>query len=326
MNDSLDLGPTSYKDQIESLVLPSKTAKVIRKELTCETCHSYLEIYNGHYLCPECGACEDIFCEEDTALCNYNTDPNASSPLKIVGRDSSAHQRHHIQKTSDYNKKRSIDSQTEFNRLLCLNSSRVEKPPPIIYEKASELFNKIQNGQVNRSDRRVGIQIACIYFEARRAGMVKDRNLMARLHDIEPKVLNRGIDDLERLSAISKIEIPVFDDDDEQSFIDQNFKKYQIDKKYIPFVEAFIQRATLKHVSQNSGPNPKCIGTIYLLAKLLDMNDVLERLSKECGISKPTYTRFYSNVLIEHKVFQKVYGQFKDLHPKLRWSEAKKLQ
>jgi uncharacterized Zn finger protein (UPF0148 family) len=298
-----------------------KNKQKTRRVLTCDLCDSPLDIYNGHYLCSECGICEDILHEEDAAFTNYNNDPGASSSLKIIGKEASKHQKHHIQMTSDYSKKKEIDSKAEFDKLYS-KSNRAEKPPRSIYDKASELFNLIQSGQVNRSSRRKGIQVACICVEAKRAGMTKDRGLMAEIHNTSLKVLNKGIDDLEVLAAQGIIDIPKAGDD-EDSFIAQNFRKYNIDMKFIPFVTDFVDRSNEKHVSPSSGPNPKCIGTIYLLAKLLKMNDVLDRLAKECEISRPTYLRFYNGAIAKHDKFQKVYQKYD--HLGLKWKKARKL-
>lgn len=298
-----------------------KSKQKTRRVLTCDLCDSPLDIYNGHYLCSECGICEDILLEENAAFANYNNDPGASSSLKIIGKEAAKHQKHHIQMTSDYSKKKEIDSKAEFDKLYA-KSNRAEKPPRSIYDKASELFNLIQSGQVNRSARRKGIQVACICVEAKRAGMTKDRGLMAEIHNIKLKTLNKGIDDLEVLDAHGIIHIPKAGDD-EKSFIVQNFRKYNIDMKYIPFITEFVERSYKKHVCSSSGPNPKCIGSIYLLAKLLDMKDVLDQLAKKCEISRPTYLRFYNGVIEEHHKFKSLYEKYQ--HLGLKWKKARKL-
>lgn len=281
--------------------------KVVRKKqgLICDTCNLPLEIGGGFYLCAECGMREDIHAEEEAAFSNYNNDPGASSSLKIVGKEVAAYQRHHIQMTSDYSKKKETDSRAEFDKLYS-RSKRIEKPPKSVYDRASELFSQIQSHQVNRSGKRKGIKGACVHFEAIRAGMAKDKSLMADILNMSQTTLNRGIDALEILHADGLIDIPIYHDD-EESFVSQNFSKYRIDKKYLPFVLEFIQRAEDKHIGTSSGPNSKCIGTIYLLAKLLQMDEVLDRLSKECEISKPTYTRFYKIARDNLDKFKKIF-------------------
>jgi len=238
------LSPTVYHG-VDDETLASLNVKRVetKKDIVCEDCKEPLEIYDSQLVCISCGVCVEVMSEIDEALSNYNNDSNASSTLKIVGLDSKAHQKHHIQTTSDYRKKRVSDSRSEFEALYA-KSSKVERPPVDIYRRASELFNKIQEGQVNRSGKRIGIKVACIYVEADRAGMTKERNALAQMHGITVTLLNQGIDTLERLHADGVIDIPV-QTQSAMSFITQNFKKYNIDLKYIGFVNDFVKCAEI---------------------------------------------------------------------------------
>lgn len=293
----------------------------IKKDLVCDECKDSLEIYDSQLVCISCGQCVDVMSEQDEAVSNYNNDPNASSTLKIVGLAAKAHQKHHIQTTSDYRKKRVSDSRAEFEALYA-KSSAVERPPVDIYRKASDLFNKIQEGQVNRSGKRNGIKVACVYMEADRAGMTKERNALAQMHGITATLLNQGIDTLERLHADGIINIPT-QTQIAMSFITQNFRKYNLDLKYVGFVNDFVKCAELNHISPSSGINPKCVGTIYLLAKILNRNDVLKNLTDSCEISKTTYTRFYTTALEHHRIFRQVFKSHKTLD--IKYDSMKKL-
>lgn len=292
-----------------------------KKEFLCEDCKEPLEIFDSQLVCIVCGQCVDVMSEQDDAISNYNTDPNASSSLKIVGLGAKAHQKHHIQITSDYRKKKTSDSRAEFEALY-MKSSKVERPPVDVYRKASELFNKIQERQVNRSGKRMGIKVACIYFEADRAGMTKERSALAQMHNITATLLNQGIDMLERLQADGVINIPT-QTQNVMSFIVQNFKKYDIDLTYVNFVNDIIKCAEQNNVSPDSGINPKCVGTIFLLAKLLNRNDVIKNLASSCDISKPTYTRFYNAVITRPRTFRQVFKAHKLLG--LKYESIKKL-
>jgi transcription initiation factor TFIIIB Brf1 subunit/transcription initiation factor TFIIB len=292
-----------------------------KKDLVCDVCKDPLEIYNSQLVCISCGQCVEVMSEQDEAISNYNNDPNASSTLKIVGLGAKAHQKHHIQIASDYRKKRVSDSLSEFEALYN-KSSKIERPPMDVYRKASELFNKIQEGRVNRSGKRLGIKVACISVETERAGMPKERNALAQMHGISVTLLNQGIDDLERLHADGKINIPT-QTQNIMSFISQNFKKYNIDFKYAGFVSDFVKCAEQNHISPSSGINPKCVGTIFLLAKLLGRNDIIKKMAESCDISKPTYTRFYATVIEHHRIFRSVFKAHKTLD--IKYDMIKKL-
>lgn len=314
------ISPTVFEG-IDNFNFIEKKSSEVKKVLVCEDCNDPLEILDSQLVCTTCGQFVYTMSEQDDAISNYNTDPNASASLKIVGLGARAHQKHHIQMTSDYRKKRVSDSRSEFESLYN-KSSKVERPPVDVYRKASELFNKIQEGQVNRSGKRMGIKVACIYFEADRAGMTKERNALAQMHNITPTLLNQGIDALERLHADGIIDIPVRAQEG-MSFITQNFKKYNIDMKYIGFVNDFVQCAEKNHISPSSGINPKCIGTIFLLSKLLGRPDIIKNLAESCEISKPTYVRFYTTVVSRHRAFREIFKTHKSLD--IKYENMKKL-
>jgi uncharacterized Zn finger protein (UPF0148 family) len=292
-----------------------------KKDLICDVCKVPLEIYDSQLVCISCGQVVEVISEQDEAVSNYNNDPNASATLKIVGLAAKAHQKHHIQIASDYRKKRVSDSRAEFEALYA-KSSAVERPPVDIYRRASDLFSKIQEGQVNRSGKRIGIKVACVYFEADRAGMTKERNALAQMHGITATLLNQGIDTLERLHADGVINIPV-QTQIAMSFITQNFRKYDIDMKYVGFVNDFVKCAELNHISTSSGINPKCVGTIFLLAKLLNRPDIIKKLADSCEISKTTYTRFYTTTLENCRTFRQVFKNHKTLD--IKYKSMKKL-
>jgi transcription initiation factor TFIIIB Brf1 subunit/transcription initiation factor TFIIB len=223
-----------------------------------------------------------------------------------------------------YSKKKIIDSRAEFEKLYN-RSSRKEKPPKMVYEKACTLFNTIQETQVNRGQRRKGIQIACIWFKSKELGLSKDKNLIAKIHKIDLTVLNKGIDELEKYQANGDIDIPIFNvDEDIHSFIEQNFNQYNIPKQYIGFVHACVERAREKHISASSAPISKCVGAIYLLLKILGDVEKINQLSRECEISKPTYMRFYNNVMANLKKFKCVFKEFPQLK-KLSYSKTKEI-
>ncbi len=318
----ISLSPTVFHGVDDDTMATFNAKPVeIKKDLVCDECKEHLEIYDSQLVCISCGQCVDVMSEQDEAVSNYNNDPNASSTLKIVGLTAKAHQKHHIQITSDYRKKRVSDSRSEFEALYA-KSTAVERPPVDIYRRASDLFNKIQEGQVNRSGKRIGIKVACVYFEADRAGMTKERNALAQMHNITATLLNQGIDMLERLHADGIIDIPV-QTQNAMSFITQNFKKYDIDLKYVGFVSDFVKCAEKNHISPSSGINPKCVGTIFLLAKLLNRNDVIKKLAESCEISKTTYTRFYTTALEHHRTFRSVFKNHKTLD--IKYDLMKKL-
>lgn len=316
-----------YPIREEELTCPTDTSitrpQIKKHDLICDGCHSRLEIYRSQYICTICGKCEIMQKQEDTAFANYNNDSQASSPLKIVGREAARNQKHHIQKTSMYSKKKIIDSRSEFDKLYSRSSCK-EKPPKMVYYKAGLLFNTIQETQVNRGQRRKGIQVACIWFKSKELGLSKDKILIAKLHKIDLTTLNEGITELEKFHSSGKIDIPVFNvDNDICSFIEQNFNKYNINKKYINFIRACVDRAREKHIGTSSGPISKCVGAIYFLLKLLEDTETINQMSQECKISKPTYMRFYTSILDNRRKFKCVFKKHSEL--KLSYSKIKNL-
>lgn len=278
----------------------------------CDSCDIKMEIEDRIYVCPECGLSKDITEEEDVIYTNSNNNSDATSTLRIVGNMAKDFQRHHIQMTSDYSKKKKIDSQTEFEKHFH-KYKIIEKetgqfaPPLYVFDRASELFNIVQQRYTKRSTKRRGVQGACIFYEARRVGMAKDEKLIAQIVGVSETSLHNGMDLLENMHREGLIDIPLIAaDDDELSRITQYCNQLNIDLKYVQFIYDFVERAIDSHVGDESESKSKCVGTIYFLAKLKGIAPVLENI-KKCDISKPTYQRFFREVCQKHKKFKDLY-------------------
>jgi len=297
----------------------------------CDNCEIKMEIEDRIYVCPECGLSKDITEEEDVIYTNSNNNSDATSTLRIVGKLAKDFQRHHIQMTSDYSKKKKIDSQTEFEKHFH-KYKIIEKetgqfaPPWYVFDKASELFNVVQQKYTKRSTKRRGVQGACIFYEARRAGMAKEEKLIAQIVGVSETSLHNGMDLLENMHREGLIDIPLISvDDDEMSRITQYCNQLDIDLKYVPFIYDFVERAIDSHVGDESESKSKCVGTIYFLAKLKGIATVLENI-KKCDISKPTYHRFFREVCQKHKKFKDLYTKYEKILGVSYKHAAKKLK
>ena len=305
---------SEFKDFKKNGVCFDKEVEAI-SQLICQDCQVGMVMEDHIYLCPECGLTKDLTEEQDVIYTNSNSNPDATSTLRIIGKCAKDYQRHHVQVTSDYSKRKKLDSKSEFERHF-KNYKHVEEktgqfaPPWNVFERASDLFNIVQQHYTKRSTKRKGVQGACIYFESRRVGMAKEPKLVARIVGVSETSLNNGIDLLQLMHREGLVDIPIMSvDDDQQSRITQYCNLLDIDMKYVPFIYDFVEHAIDKHVGDESEAKSKCVGTIYFLSKIKGMAHVLANL-KKCDISKPTYQRFFREVCQKHKKFKKLYETY----------------
>jgi transcription initiation factor TFIIIB Brf1 subunit/transcription initiation factor TFIIB len=245
--------------------------------------------------------------------------------LKIIGKGAHMFQKS-VFKTSnaDYNRSRHIVNLKELRNLNYQNEDYYI--PYNVIKLANDIFTKIREANyVFRKDHKKGVIAACLYYACYMSGIARTPQYISEFVGVEEKFLSQGDRILHDLNEKGVIEIPKKIIPIQQ-YTYMYFELLDIDKKFIPFVNALIQHAekSKMHLLHDSKNNTKCIGAIYVLVQRfpkMKEEISIERIEKVCKISKTTVNRYSKMVFKYVNIFKVIFKRYRIPMPN-KWRDG----
>ncbi|QGV56870.1 C315R protein [African swine fever virus] len=308
--------------EIEKLSQPS-----LQKENNdvCDLCFMQMKkISNYQLLCEECGQLKDWFEPE------YNEKFTIYSRLKIVGANSSYHQR-------DLDKANSSDySSLQFHHILeelkSLNVKYMDagqKPFPIqVLKETAHSYNQVQQHRVIRSITKLQILASILRSICLKLNIACTVADAARFTQLNTKGISRGMDLLRSLFVDNKITLNV-DLNPIDSFINSTYSALQIKQIHQELqeenvynlkeiVKSFILYADEKNIGVDLNRRTVVIATMYNVLRRAYYPIEIDTVVYQCKIRKNTITRAL-------KMYEDYYSHFKSLYEQYHLNAAKKL-
>lgn len=300
----------------DSVQICTETEQRKRKRRNiCEECNVELSAIDGLWRkCPSCGSMSKIIgndMENCDSIRSYNSMTDSSVPARIRGTGlvKAGLNKCFMRSSVDSRKQRRSKIIENIARIAFNNNSSI---PQIHIEEAVNSYcdiarraaaisgeKYVYRGTGQRGMLAIFVEQVCLdhdirlfnhdlikAFDVSESDLSKARRRMRNLSE-------RGLIYMNKIE--NKCEITL------KSFM----KDLRLDKKYVPFLYAIINRAEEKkiHILESTTEKTKCAGVIYLLTTCiyeLYLSTSQERISAKCGVSIPTFMKYY-NLLIKHK-------------------------
>lgn len=281
---------------------------------TCDNCNKSMNNINGNTLkCINCGLIKDISCDSvcshGTGSTNYNS---SSGSIEIVGKNSKSYNKASMVITSDYNV---IRKRNTMKYLVNKNYSSKLIGQNILHSAADKFHNMQDNivgdeaKLVKRGACREGSLGACIYFTCIEEGVGRKKREIAQMLGIRQQKLSKEEENLRKLCAEGKINLPLSIDRTEH-FINRYFESLGIPDNYKGFVSTIVKDSIAKRISMTSDVMSKCTGAIYILVLAKKINVTAKDIDSKCDVKKNTFTKF-ANEIIKHKnIFKETFEQY----------------
>lgn len=301
---------------------------------TCKNCGQDMLVNSDMMICKNCGMevknDTAVGVEEHTSAKTNNVNSNGYLSVKIVGKGNYVHQKNMYKTSSSYPQKSRIDILREMKRYN--DNSDMIKFPLDILQQTCEMFSAIKkSGMIFRKDGKRGVLAACIYYSAYAAGITKTPIEIANFIGINEKFYIQGDRIVQELSERGFITIsqkinPTNDYVERYMTLlgiisDKAVEERSADeKRYKEFVIDIIARAEKYklHIINDSKPNTKAIGVIYLLTlREKNLRHVrAAQIESTCAISRNTYMKYYELIIQHYKLFKKSFKKYRILMPK----------
>lgn len=283
----------------------------------CTTCNVDMDKYHDEHsvVCPKCGVTIMIGnCGEYTMMAGegHNTSSNAYMPLKPIGVRHKLYYNTMIKYTSENETFSQAQIYKTFEHVDFINPD-FHIPKPILRAAADLFIILRKNKFVKRSDARRGLIGACIGKECERAGITKTDTQLAKMLKISETHISTGREELQIFHNQHIIDIPQ-NRDPIPDLINSYFEDFKIEEKYKTFSLALLERINKKKIMEieTSYATTKCIGILYIINYLLDLDITHEQIALKCNnISRGTYLNIFNVVRDNEKALRKVFIRHK---------------
>ena len=291
------------------------------KYTVCPKCNIECTETDNSICCSMCGL-ETSIISDDTKFSfsanDHNVSNNSFMSFNFIGQNSYCYQRSLMKTCSDYSKFRQNNNRKDLYNYNYRNEGK--KIPKNAIKLAIEIFSTIKNysythaGKVHnyvyRGNGKKGVLGACLFYACVINHITKTPRDIAAIMEIEERFLSKGDREVQKLNEKGVISIPTIIRP-LNDYIDQYFPALNIPDKYKKFVFDIIDRVEKKniHIVNDSRPTTKCIGAIYLLVnRVSSLNHITkDKIVTECKISKSTFNRYYTLLLLNYKKIKPVF-------------------
>jgi transcription initiation factor TFIIIB Brf1 subunit/transcription initiation factor TFIIB len=310
LNDTID-----GNDNIEKYLEKKVSVQVEKAAFNlCDICKIPCKISDGTMYCEKCGLSKDGNVDsQDKNFGAMNSDYGCSRgsfmPVRITGRGAYGPQKALLRACSDYTVYRKGKNEKDMRNYIY--QYKGSKIPTNVIKLANEMFNKIKiSGEVYRGKTKTAVMAGCLYYSCIMSRITRTPKEIATIFKIEDRFLSKGDRILHQLEEAKIITLPR-NNNPLNDYADYYLPILKIPGKYRRFIIDLVNRAEYKniHIINDSRPNTKCIGAIYMLVVRLRLEISKETIVKQCKISKSTFVRYYKLLMENGKILKKVFKQ-----------------
>lgn len=262
----------------------------------CSNCDIPMELNDTMMVCPECSLMkpfEDSEGSYEHGMMHTESDDNVvtfriQGPSdKICEKEAKSNSANKLMQKKNTMKQMQLIKFKEGGNLI----------PGHVLKNAAEMYGLVQRVATKRGAVRLGIMVACIYYEAIKAGIARKPSEIAEIVGLENKQLNKGFKYLHKIASFGCVTLPL-DVDTTPHFVTRYCEVLGINSLYKPFINDIIGFTNEYNISSKSRMITKAVGGIYLLVVLTKSESTIsqEAIEQKCDITKNTFRRFYKDV------------------------------
>lgn len=280
-------------EDFTKLVIEEKNYKI------CPECDVLCEEHGSELICPQCG-CDrpwnyDFDFYSKSIEQGHSTSNNEYMSFTVIGKNVRDIRNcmkmcgHEYYKQSELAVRATLEEKMEHYIDTAMIADVIDRT--MAKYRAIKLTDI-----VFRSQGKWYIVGACLNYSFIEAGIPKNRKEICHIVGITEKKLSNGENQLEKLNDMGIVNLPL-DPARQQVFIENYLERLGIECSYSAFVVDIVNcaEAQFLHIKNESRPNSRCIGAIYMLCQCKKefAHITKEVISKECDISKSTFQRYY---------------------------------
>lgn len=324
MNDLADLWTTLKESTIKTDDSLKPLSSEINKEVCYHCCNSDLKVFDGSYVCCNCGTINDMILDysaewrfygsedskfSDPTRCGMPTNellPQSSLGSTISYNRRETYDMRRIRTNHMYNampyKERSLYNVFDSITIRAINSGI----PNCIIEEAKNLYKRIADTKISRGSNRKGIIASCIYKACVIHNSHRTPQEIAEIFKISTTCLTKGCKNFENIMNLSNRQNVSTNASTSLDFIRRFCSHLNIGKNILSICEHVCNKAEEFNLVSKCIPPSIAAGSIYLVISLINNGKDKIRISKQdisekCRISEVTISKCYKELLKYHE-------------------------
>lgn len=292
----------------------------------CVDCKSSNLLYeDGGLSCGSCGVKQPKKLSHDAEYRFYgSTDTRSSNPERVgmptsqllpeASMGSLIQQRHFdnsaMKRMVQYNSWNQMPyKERSLYKICCRITNRSSRAglPPIIIDRAKELYSIVKEVNISRGDNRDGLIAACVWFACKDIGVPRSSKEVAEIFDIKLQDMTKGIKFFrENWRLASNSDHISNESSNPLNYIERYCSPLPVNINVKHLAEFIAVKAILEnYVDDNTAPSIAA-GSIFLACQVLGNNISKKQVAESCKTSEVTIS----------KCFKKLNDYRKNLLPK----------
>lgn len=285
-------------------------------EYNCIECKSFDLIYeDGGLSCSNCGLTQPKKLSQEAEYRFYGSNDNRNSNPERVGMPTNSllpetsmgsliQQRHFdnsaMKRMVQYNSWNQMPyKERSLYKICCRISNRSARAglPPIIIERAKELYSIVKEVNISRGDNRDGLIAACVWIACKDTGVPRSSKEIAEIFDIKLQDMTKGIKFFrENWRLANKADIINNESSNPLNYIERYCSPLPITNKIKYLAEFIAVKAILNNlVDDNTAPSIAA-GSIYLACFITGNPVSKKQVAESCRTSEVTISKCFKKL------------------------------
>ena len=321
-----ELEVDNHENNIQIDGSQNKNIDTTLDEYQCIDCHSTNLLYeDGGLSCAVCGIKQPKKLSQDAEYRFYGaTDSRCSNPERVgmptstllpeASMGSLIQQRHFdnsaMKRMVQYNSWNQMPyKERSLYKICCRIANRSSRAglPPIIIDRAKELYSIVKEVNISRGDNRDGLIAACVWFACKDIGVPRSSKEIAEIFDIKLQDMTKGIKFFRENWRLASNNDQINNESSNPlNYIERYCSPLPINISVKHLAEFIAVKAILEnYVDDNTAPSIAA-GSIFLACQIMGSSISKKQVAESCKTSEVTIS----------KCFKKLNDYKKDLLPK----------
>ncbi len=290
--------------------------KKILDEYSCVSCRSLKLIYeDGGLSCADCGIKQPKKLSQEAEYRFYGNNDNRNSNPERVGMPTNSmlpeasmgsliQQRHFdnssMKRMVQYNSWNQMPyKERSLYKICCRINNRSAQAglPPIIIDRAKELYTIVKEVNISRGDNRDGLIAACVWIACKDIGVPRSSKEIAEIFGIRLQDMTKGIKFFrENWRLATKKDVINNDSSNPLNYIDRYCSPLPITPQIKHIAEFIAVKAILHNlVDDNTAPSIAA-GAIFLACSISNNTVSKKQVADSCKTSEVTISKCYKKL------------------------------
>ena len=285
-------------------------------EFSCSECNSFNLIYeDGGLSCCDCGIKQPKKLSHEAEYRFYGTNDNRSCNPERVGMPTNSMlpetsmgsliQHRHFDNNSlkrmvQYNSWNQMPyKERSLYKICCRISNRSSRAglPPIIIERAKELYSIVKEVNISRGDNRDGLIAACVWIACKDIGVPRSSKEIAEIFDIKLQDMTKGIKFFrENWRLASRSDIINNESSNPINYIDRYCSPLPISAKVKHIAEFIAVKALISDIVDDNTSPSIAAGSIFLASSVCGNPVTKKQVADSCKTSEVTISKCFKKL------------------------------